>query len=90
MQIGDRLKDAKIFSAWGSCHSPTTFHICSGIGDEEGYAGRNATAEGGDHSGFKVASALHSLNKVQPCDPLHSLLIEFEDLFVEPSTLPPN
>ena len=44
----------------------------------------------GEHLIPAAGSTLHSLTEVHSQDPLHLLLIEFEDIFAKPTTLPPN
>ena len=48
-----------------------------------------ATTKEGDHSWLNPTPSLHSLAEGQTCDSLHALLIEFQDLFAEPTALPP-
>ena len=43
-----------------------------------------------DHQWFKLEALIGSSSEVTLIDSLHSLLVEFEDLFIKPSSLPPN
>jgi len=60
------------------------------LGVEEGDTKESVIAEGRGHSWLKLDSTPQSLTEVQSYDSLHSLLVEFEDLFVELFTLPPT
>ena len=43
-----------------------------------------------DNQWFKLQASVNFPSKVQFDDFLHSLLVEFEELFVEPTSLPPD
>ena len=57
------------------------------VTDGEEVDSKLVTEEGG-HSWLNPIPTLQSLTKVSTCDSLYSLLIEFEELFTEPTTLP--